>query len=381
MKKITTQLFLLYCATIQTSWGSPAEVKTLLPTKNPIYKTATPVFYKRDVLLFASIVKAGGYGGNIRIGKLIYSGNSDNLPVLNVSRAPENGRCSLVNENARVFYYRTNKLIQFDCISPDPEHDNLYWNGNLGEVNGGYSPENDALYAADIITNMFKDWYDISPVVDKNGLKLPIHFNLHLNSDNAYSGSNEVDLGDGRNEYHPLTSLSVIGHMVGNIFTEQHSNLSYFNDVQGGISIAFSCMTAMAAEFYATHKNTWQVGADVSKNGEALHYMDKPSKNCHGSKPGNQCDIDTMGQFYSGIDSHYSSGIFNRAFYLLATTNGWDTHKAYDIFIQANRYHWNRKTDFHSGACDAITSAKELGYETKSVMIAFSAVGIDTRDC
>ena len=38
-----------------------------------------------------------------------------------------------------------------------------------------------------------------------------------------------------------------------------------------------------------------------------------------------------------GIDVHHSSGVFNKAFYLLATTEDWDVWMAFDVFVTANR--------------------------------------------
>ncbi len=42
--------------------------------------------------------------------------------------------------------------------------------------------------------------------------------------------------------------------------------------------------------------------------------------------------------FCPGMNVHYSSGVFNRAFYLLATTENWDVMKAFEVFVTANRY-------------------------------------------
>ena len=38
-----------------------------------------------------------------------------------------------------------------------------------------------------------------------------------------------------------------------------------------------------------------------------------------------------------GIDVHCSSGVFNKAFYLLSTTEGWSAKKAFEVFLTANR--------------------------------------------
>ncbi|WP_171523426.1 M4 family metallopeptidase, partial [Acinetobacter baumannii] len=64
----------------------------------------------------------------------------------------------------------------------------------------------------------------------------------------------------------------------------------------------------------------------------ALRYMDQPSRDGR--------SIDNASQYYNGIDVHHSSGVYNRAFYLLANSPGWDTRKAFEVFVDANRYYW-----------------------------------------
>ncbi len=371
----------LSCLVLSSAWAAQSPVHGLLPMKNQIINSAA-IFTNNPVPLISDLVKAGGYGGNERIGRLMYLGTAANLPALTVSR-DENGTCYLQNENVLLKDVE-NHTIHFSCYSQDPSHDYLYWNADLGAVNGGYSPENDVLYAADVITQLFKDWYDLPPVKNSNGAHTPLVFRLHYKGDNAYlSLEKEIIVGDGLNKHFPLTSLPVISYMVGLLFIDQHAHLAW-KEQAGGMIVAFACMTAMAAEFYATGKNTWQIGPDVTKNinAHAIHYMDMPSKNCDGKKPGEGCDIDTLAQYRQGMSEYYSSGVFNRAFYLLATSSGWDTHKAYNVFVQTSLFHWkNSDTTFHDGACDVAQSAKELGYDTTSVMHAFSGVGIDTRDC
>lgn len=374
MKKLMMLVLSSLCA---TTWAHQNQIHSLMPIKNDV--TLPAKMKVQPFNLKSSLVKAGGYGGNTRTGLLTYSGNPDQFPSLTVLRAADTGQCYLDNENARIFLRGTGRLINFPCFLADSAHNNLYWDAYLGTVNGSYSPENDILYAADVVTNMFNDWYRIPPVINKQGFKIPIRFGIHYEMDNTYSEPDGwIDIGDGYSTSYPHTSLNVIAYMVGQVFTDQHSKVSWYGSESGGIHIAFSCMTAMAAEYYVNQKNTWQVGGDINKNGLAFHYLDRPSKNC---EAGGLCDIDTLAQFNSGTSRYQASGLFNRAFYLLATTNGWDTHKAYDVFVQANRYHWNNTTNFQTGACAVVGSAKELGYDVMSVMLAFSRVGIDTRKC
>lgn len=334
-----------------------------------------------DDLNQSTLVKAGGIGGNLQSGKVMYDGGPSHLPSFIVSR--HHHHCYLKNKNVYVVNAANGRTIKFDCDYTDPAHRYLYWDGELGNVNGGYSPENDTLYAIDVLVSLFKDWYHVAPFVDKDGLlQEKITIKLHNDGDAiGVTDNNEIVLGDGR-LFYPPTDLKDISLAIGYLFTAQHSKLDFdYHSQSTAISIAFNCMTAMAAEFYATGNNTWQLGSEIAKDGKSEKYFDVPSKDCHGTKPGDGCSIDTLAQYVDDMDTWYASGLFNRAFYLLATTQGWDTHKAYDIFVEANRSFWSKNTDFHQGACGTVAAAKKLGYDTMSVMIAFSAVGIDTRDC
>ena len=80
--------------------------------------------------------------------------------------------------------------------------------------------------------------------------------------------------------------------------------------------------------------------------------------------------------YRSGMDVHYSSGVFNRAFYILATKNGWSTLKAFKVFAYANMNYWEPSTDFEQGAGGACNAAKDLGFNYEDVAAAFSAVDV-----
>ena len=73
---------------------------------------------------------------------------------------------------------------------------------------------------------------------------------------------------------------------------------------------------------------------------------------------------------------HYSSGVYNKAFYLLAHTSGWNTQKASQAFAGANRNYWGPGTTFTQGACGVETAASDLGYPVADVTAAFTAVGV-----
>ena len=131
---------------------------------------------------------------------------------------------------------------------------------------------------------------------------------------------------------------------------------------------AFSDMAGEAAEFYMRGSNDWKVGAEIFKGTGALRYMDDPTRD--GSSIGHAAN------FTSSMDVHYSSGVYNKAFYLLATKAGWNTQKAFQVFARANRDYWTASSTFNQGACGVQTAAADLGFTVADVTAAFTSVGV-----
>ena len=76
------------------------------------------------------------------------------------------------------------------------------------------------------------------------------------------------------------------------------------------------------------------------------------------------------------MNVHYSSGIYNKAFYILANNTGWGVRKAFGIFLRANKLYWRERSTFNNGACGVIQAAKDFGYEADEVTCAFRDVGV-----
>jgi pseudolysin len=316
-----------------------------------------------------------GYGGNEKMGKLTYGGN---LPLLNIERDQTRWLCYLKNTEVTVKDAYSKEIVLFGCKKRSKK--NIYWDDSFDAVNGGYSPSNDALFAGHVIKGMYQDWYQIPALKDANGNPMMLNMLVHLKDDNAYWDGQVMIFGDGISMFYPLTSLGVGAHEVSHGFTQQHSNLNYYYQ-SGGLNESFSDMAAQAAEFYATGKNSWQIGPEIMKGDGALRYMDTPSKDCGGREPGDWCSIDNMSQYWQGLDVHYSSGIFNRVFYLMGTANGWDTKKAFDVMVQANRFYWTSDTDFAHAACGVMSAAQDLQYDLDAVSSALLTVGLDPSQC
>ncbi len=113
----------------------------------------------------------------------------------------------------------------------------------------------------------------------------------------------------------------------------------------------------------------WVVGADIFKSEGGLRYFDQPSKDGK--------SIDDASDYYDGIDVHYSSGVFNRAFYLLAHMNDWDVRKGFEVFAVANQLYWAEDSNFDQGACGVAKAATDMGYSASDVVSAFNQVGVN----
>ncbi len=325
-----------------------------------------------------AIVNGGGYGGNPRLGMLTYDGQATHLPSFPVTRN-DLGFCYFANDYAVI---RSNyTLIAYNCKLPSPTHFGLYWSGYQGSTNDAYSPENDVMFAATETLKMFHDWF----MLDYNNiskLSLPLQFRLHEGGKSFIDHDNSIVLDDGIADIsYPNTTQTTVSNMISSVYFRQ-VDINNLVSSNHPISLAFNNMTAMAVEFFATGKNTWRIGYGTDKNSDhATQYLDQPSKNCYGKEPGDACDIDTLAQYTQGMDPANASGLFSRAFYELANTKNWNTRKAYEVFLDAKVNHWENDPDFHTAACDVLDSTSEYGYNTYSVMLAFSVVGIDTRDC
>ncbi|WP_303809143.1 M4 family metallopeptidase [Aeromonas rivipollensis] len=292
---------------------------------------------------------ATGPGGNLKTGKYFYGADFGPLKV------DDSCRMSSTNVDTINLNHATSggAVHQFSC----PEN-------TVKEINGAYSPLNDAHYFGNVVFDMYRNWYNTAPLSFK--LKMRVHYGR--NYENAFWDGSQMTFGDGATTFYPLVSLDVAAHEVSHGFTEQNSGLVYSGQ-SGGINEAFSDMAGEAAENYMKGSNDWLVGAQIFKGNGSLRYFEDPTRD--GSSIGHASD------YYDGIDVHHSSGVYNRAFYLLANTGGWNTRKAFEVFVLANRLYWGANTSFDQGACGVTRAATDLGYSLTDVATAFTAVGVN----
>lgn len=332
----------------------------------------------------------GGFGGNEKVGKVIYDSLPGDLPSLQIERDSATNVCYLKNDDITVLDMRLDQdnppVAQFLCAAPDGEHGAVYWDADQDAVNGAYSPSNDAMYAGKVVIDMYQNWYHLPPI-ESNGRPLMLVMRVHARTpndlplENAYwdTISQQMTFGDGQDRFYPFVSLGVAAHEISHGFTQQHATLFPFG-VAGGLNEAFSDMAAQAAEFYTVGTNHWQIGDEIIKqNGRALRYMDQPTRDCDKTLNGGEsteCSIDNANDYRDELNVHHVAGVFNKAFYRLSTTPGWNTHKAFDVMVQANLYYWTSFVTFEAAACGVRRAAADYRYDIEAVDQAMADVGI-----
>lgn len=353
------------------------------PTAIVDAQTFVPFIQWNDIKTMNSFVKGMGYGGNEHTGLYQYG---KEFPLLDLTRNAKAGLCYLDNEHVKVVNMRhhehdvLNAPVSFLCGDEMQISNDTYWTGLKGDgynqLNGAYSPENDALYIGTVIHQMYRSWYGVH-ALEKNNRPMKLVMRLHFDKEyeNAFWDGTEMTFGDGGKIFYPLVSLSVGAHEISHGFTEQHSGLIYYGE-SGAINESFSDMAAQAAEYYAKGTCSWRIGEEIIKETsgfDALRYLDDPTRD--GLSIAYAIDYD------KGMDVHYASGVYNHLFYLLATQPGWTPRRAFHVMVKANMDYWTPFSTFAQAACGILSAAKDLNDSTDDVKKVLSEVMIDYNAC
>ncbi|GIF26166.1 Zn-dependent metalloprotease [Actinoplanes tereljensis] len=152
---------------------------------------------------------------------------------------------------------------------------------------------------------------------DGTGSYNRVHYgNSYLNaswSDTCFC----MTYGDGNGTtYGPFVTLDVAGHEMTHGVTSRTAGLTYSGE-SGGLNESYSDIMGTLVEFYSNNaKDTgdYLIGEKVVTSGTPLRWMDDPSKDGSSAK----CWSSTV----KNLDVHYSSGVGNHAFFLLAVGSG-----------------------------------------------------------
>lgn len=331
------------------------------------------------------LINASGPGGNKKTGQYNYN----NIEVNQVGNT-----CTM--DNGSVITIDLNNKGSIENIETEVLNDTAFSftcpTNNARAINDAFSPLNDAHVNGVSTLKTYISWFGASPLKEK--LKMRVHYGKDF--ENAFWDGKQMTFGDGGKNLYPLsTALDVTAHEISHGFTQFNANLDYRSE-SGGINEAFSDIAGEAVEYFSRGKNDWKVGAEVIRPGgqittDALRYFDDPTKdkmsisNVSKFKWPAQCDalLEQSGSVFGQLlyimmctDMHFSSGLYNKAFYLMATAPGSDVKKAFAVFVRANQKYWTQKTTFVDGAKGVKDAALDLGFDTAIVTSAFAAVGI-----
>ncbi|SEM91021.1 pseudolysin [Luteibacter sp. UNCMF331Sha3.1] len=302
-------------------------------------------------------VDATGPGGNQKTGQ--YTWGAGGKPALRVTQS--GSTCTAQNQFVKSYNMKkatsgSGTLWSFTCFTSSGD-----------AVNGAYGPINDAHHFGGVVHDMYTAYTGAAPL--NQVLIMKVHYGNSY--ENAFWDGSSMTFGDGASTFYPLVALDVTSHEISHGYTEQHSNLAYSGQ-SGGMNEAYSDIAGEAAEYYDRGSNDFLVGSDIVKAsagiGNALRYMCTPSQD--------GASIDNASQYYNGLDVHYSSGVYNKAFCTLAKKTGWDTVKAFKVFARANALYWTANSTFNTGSCGVASAATDLGFSATDVASAFSAVGV-----
>lgn len=305
---------------------------------------------------------AQGPGGNQRMGRIDYGQNG--FPELEITKSGTS--CYLENSKVRVVDMgrseseATSPAVSYYC-GTDNYHAEYQDNGSFGY-------NNDALFGGTSFVDMLSAWYGEAALP----FKLIQRTNFSTNYANAYWDGSKMTYGNGGTDFHHMDAFGVAGHEIAHGYTQFHSNLAYYNQ-SGGMNESFSDMAGEVLKFYILGQNDFLVGSLLKKYSGYMRNMKNP--------PADGYSIDHVNRYYSGIDVHHSSGVYNKAFYLLATTSGWDTRKAFEVFLIANRDYWRPNDTYQSAGTGVCQAVNLLGYDGSAVKAALNAVGVTPSNC
>ncbi|MFF3451610.1 M4 family metallopeptidase [Streptomyces sp. NPDC002667] len=197
--------------------------------------------------------------------------------------------------------------------------DDVWGTGTASSSTTDQTAAADAAYGAQETWDFYKNTFGRSGIKNNGvGAYSRVHYgNAYVNAfwdDSCFC----MTYGDGSGNTHPLTSLDVAGHEMSHGVTANTAGLNYSGE-SGGLNEATSDIFGTGVEFYANNSSDvgdYLIGEKININGDGtpLRYMDKPSKD-GGS-------ADNWSSSVGNLDVHYSSGVANHFFYLLAEGSG-----------------------------------------------------------
>ncbi len=302
-----------------------------------------------------------------------------------------------LRDPARGNNYTTNLNNATSGGSTFSDADNVWGNGL---VSSNQSAAVDAQYGTAVTWDYFKNVHGRTGIANNGvGAYNRVHYGVNYNnafwSDSCFC----MTYGDGDgSSFTPLVSLDVAGHEMTHGVTSRTARLVYSGE-SGGLNEGTSDIFGTMVEFYAanaTDVGDYLIGEKIYKAGvNGLRSMVNPSSD------GRSADC-----WYSAVknlDVHYSSGVANHFYFLLAegSTNGSPSKtcvagntrvatgagtlagigraKAEKIWYRALTVYFTSSTTYAGARAATIRAAGDLygvgGAEATAVANAWTAVG------
>ncbi|MFF1482974.1 M4 family metallopeptidase [Streptomyces sp. NPDC058301] len=190
--------------------------------------------------------------------------------------------------------------------------DNVWGNGTLGDR---------ATVAVDAHYGIPATWDYYKNVHGRNGIKNDgvgarsfVHYGVNYANAGWDDDSFSMIYGDGASGQKPFTELDVAGHEMSHGVTAATAGLNYFGDA-GGMNESTSDIFGTLVEFNAkspADTPDYLIGEKIGTT--PLRYMDDPKKD----GVSQSCWTTNT----KNLDPHYSSGVGNHWFYLMAVGSG-----------------------------------------------------------
>ncbi|MYM33912.1 M4 family peptidase [Duganella sp. FT94W] len=296
--------------------------------------------------------------------------------------------------------------------NPDPgavySHTGNTW-GDGQQYNGGSTTDANGQTAAVNALWGLMNTYDAHKNVlgwqalDGNNTATYIAAHVGTAYDNAFydDSCKCMYIGDG-NSFTSLGAIDVIGHEMSHGVTAATADLIYAGE-SGGLNESHSDIGGEMVEAYAraggtgaqlpATGNDWMMGKEISRSGQPLRWMHKPSKD--GNSP------DAWSADLKNLDVHYSSGPNNRMFYFLSqgskadpaseyhspyltraplAMTGIGNDKAYRIWFKALTTKFTAATNYADARGKVLQAAQELygagAPEAIAVQRAYAAINV-----
>ena len=243
--------------------------------------------------------------------------------------------------------------------------DNVW--GNNAE-SSGETVAADAAYGQNMTWDYYQKTFGRNGIADDGkGAYSRVHYSR--NYDNAYWSDSCfcMTYGDG-NVLLPLVSIDVAGHEMTHGVTSRTAKLVYSKE-SGGLNEGTSDIMGTMVEFYANNPNDpgdYLIGEELYTNGSWLRNMTQPNKDGASA----DCWYSTVGS----LDVHYSSGVANHFYFLLAegTTAGVPSKTCVS---------GNKKTATGTGTLTGIgrTKAAKIWYRALTVYMTSSTTYAGAR--